>query len=701
MLANYKIYISRERAQAMRLGVMIFAILTTIFAFGFASAGIFIEPLNEIYNYGDQLTIQTNLITSSATAGHYTVDLKCGANLTLSIFNQFFNLQTGVEQPVQITTQLTSPLLNNLSSSCYLSANFGNDATSSGSFRLSDEIILDLELEFDELSPGKYIYVSGNAMKESGVPLNGFVELSVPSLNLYKSTTVINGVVNVSTIIPENAKSGKHNITIGLHDTSSSGVVFNRGSFSDDFSVSQILKDVEIIVVDEEIEPGKEEFIFQIATRDQAGEPIQKEVNILVSDPRGLPFIKKILKSNENQKIVFSLNNTPGYWSVEITLGDITKRKIFYVAEVQKLQTSLINDTLIVTNVGNALYKGPLEVIIGSFVEVKQISLDVGETKEFKLEAPDGTYSISVNEHGEPQVLGSTFLTGNAIKVSDLREDLIDTIKNPMIWWLAAILFVLIIILVQVKMRLQRRPPVASVGTASKSFETRSNKAIDFESKPAMTVSEPPQDRASYPQSSTLKGFSRSMPPMTNKIFADTQTGARERAVVIALKVNGNSAYASQTINGALSLAQETGAKIYIDGDFKIALFSQRLTQNYDNATLAVQAAKRMESLLAEHNRLYRDKIFFGIGIHEGDIISEVERGVFHFTSAGNVISAAKRIAQSATMKILLTDAVKSKVSNTVKTEKSATYPGLWEITRVIDRTKSAEFMRRFDERNK
>ncbi|MEK6847331.1 MAG: hypothetical protein AABY16_04135 [Nanoarchaeota archaeon] len=666
-----------------------------------ASAGIFIEPLNEIYNYGDQLTIRTNLIPSSATAGHYIVDLKCGANLTINIFNQFFNLQPGVEQPVQITTQLTNPLLSNLSSSCYLFSNFGSDVASSSSFALSKIIIVELELEFDELAPGKKISVSGSAIKESGVSLNGFVELSVPSLNLYKSTAVSNGIVNISTLIPENSKSGKHNITVEVHDTSSSGNVMNTGGFSDEFNVKQILKEIEISAVDEEIEPGKEEFVFQIVTRDQAGDPILKEINILVSDPRGLPFIKKIVKSNENQKMAFSLNNTPGYWAVEVTLDDFTERKLFYVAEVRKLQTSLINDTLIVTNIGNTPYKGPLEVTIGSFVEVKQISLDVGETKKFNLEAPDGTYSISVADASESQVLGSTFLTGNAIKVSDLREDLLDTIKNPIIWWIAAILFVLIVVLVQVKLRLQHRPPSAPLG-ASKNVELPVKKVgLD---KPAMTVSEPSETRQNWSSSSsTLIGLSRSTPPTSSRIFADTQTGARERAVVIALRANmaGNSAYAGQAINSSLSLAQEANAKIYIDGDFKIILFSPRLTKSNENAVLAVQTAKRIESLLAEHNKLYQNKINFGIGIHEGDIISEIENGVFHFTSVGNVISAAKRIAQNATMKTLLTEAVKSKVSGNVKLEKSATSPSLWEITRVIDRTKSEEFLRRFTARNK
>ncbi len=680
---------------------MALVILATIFAIGFVSAGIFIEPLNEVYNYGDQLTVKTNLIPSAAIAEHYTVDLKCGTNLTINIFNQFFNLQTGAEQIVQVTTQLTNSLLNNITSACYLSANFGGDVVDSNEFVISRNIFVELDLEFDELAPGKRIYLEGTATKESGVLLNGFVELSVPSLNLYKSGTVSNGVVNISTLIPENAKSGKHNVSVAVHDTSASGSVMSRGIFSDEIKISQVLKDVEIRAVDEDIEPGKEDFIFQIVARDQAGDPIQREINILVSDPKGLPFIKKIVKSNENQKMTFSLNNTPGYWSIEISLGDIIKRKLFYVAEVQKIQTSLINDDLIVTNIGNSPFEGPLEITIGSFVEVKQISLGVGESKKFNLEAPEGNYSISVANSGESQVLGSTFLTGNAIKVSDFKDDILDTVKNPIIWWLVAIVFVLIFILVQVKLRLQRRPPVSPL-MASKNMDLPVKKINLPETKSAMNVSEPIQ-KSVQRIPSVSNSIQHSMSPTANKIFPDTQTGTRERATIIALRATsgGNSAYVDQTINSALSLAQETGAKIYMDNNFKVILFSPRLTQNSDNSVLAVQTAKRMESMLAEHNSLYPEKINFGIGVHEGDIISEIEKGVFHFTSVGNVVSAAKRVAQSATMKLLLTDNVRTKIANTIKTERSPSSPDLWEITRIIDRTKNAGFIRNFSERNK
>jgi len=125
----------------------------------------------------------------------------------------------------------------------------------------------------------------------------------------------------------------------------------------------------------------------------------------------------------------------------------------------------------------------------------------------------------------------------------------------------------------------------------------------------------------------------------------------------------------TQTVNSALSLAQESGAKIYIDGDYKIVLLSPRLTKIYDNEITVINIARRMEQIFLEHNRLYKEQVLFGLGISDGEIISEIENGKFHFTSTGNVISSAKRIAQTAVMKLLLSDSVRRKVITVVKAE--------------------------------
>ena len=727
------VYIHYITVTNMRFRVMMVLLVFMAFLLPLVSSSIFVEPLNPIYNYGDTLTAQTKIVPSVSTSGHYTVDLKCG-NITINIFNNFFDLPANVERSVLVTTQVLNPLLNNITSSCLLRANFVGESVNSNSFTLSNKINVEAELDFDELNPGNSLVISGTAIKESGVPLNGFVELFVSSLNLYKSSTITNGVFNISLILPADVKSGKHNVTLEVHNTDSSSRKINFGSFADTFTVAQVLKEFEIVVVDENVNPGTD-FVFRIDSFDQAGDAINKDVSLVMNDPKGLPFLKKIVKSGESQILKFFLNNTPGYWNIEATIDGESKRKLFYLMDVKKVQTSLINNTLFVTNIGNSIYSGPIEITIGSQVEVKQVKLGVGETQKFTLRAPDGDYSISVSQNGESESLGSTFLTGNAIKVTDLREDLIGTVTNPIIWWLIAILFVLVLILVQVRKRMLKHTPMASSGMIAKPIKNDSENSFSLPKKDIssnISTGFDKKENYDFSLNKTFKSDSSSFAKPNPKVdFANTKQfvapkidftntkpfvssqsnkvapsslfesnqGIREHAVAIALYIGGSS-NTSQILNNALSIVQETGVKVYVDGDYKIILFSPKLTNNSDNESAAVSVGRRIQALFLEHARDNNDGVLFGIGISNGEIISEIENGKFHFTSTGNLISFAKRIAQSSNMKLLISDSVRRKVISNVKVEKSS-FQGVWEITRVIDHSQSRDFIKRFSDRNK
>jgi len=681
----------------MRLGVMI--LLAFVLLLPLVSSSIFIEPLKPVYNYGDQISVQTKIVPSVTTSAHYVVDLKCGSEYSSNIFNSFFDLKSGVEKSVLVATEILNPLLDNVTSPCYLKATFGNEMINSNSFVLSRDIIVDAELDFERLNPGDMFYISGNAVKKSGVAVNGFVELFIPSLGLYESTLVNNGIFNISLLLPSNVKSGVHNFTLEIHNTDYSSRKINFGSYSDLFEVGQILKEVKIYTANENVMPNSD-FIFRVDSFDQAGDPMKKDVSLTISDSSGVPFIKKVVKSGEDQKISFLLSDVPGYWSIETDVDGIKNRKLFYLSEVSTLQTSLINNTLIVTNIGNAPYSGPLEITIGSFVEIKQIKLGPGESQKFTLRAPDGDYSIYVLESGEVRELGSAFLTGNAIRVTDFREDVIYTFTNPWIWWLGIILLLLVIVLVQVRARIKKLSPKTPVASGISSNEFRPAKP-DFVS-PSKTSASSKFDMSWLDKPKT--GVNNPFSPDTQKVapsnlFGTQNQGIRERAVAIALYADSNSQFVMETMNRSLSIAQEAGAKIYVDGDYKIVLLSPRLTHNQGNEIPAISVARRIQALFLEHMKMHNDRVRFGVGVSDGEIISEIEGSKFHFTSTGNLISYAKRLAYASNAKLLVSDSVRRKVISTVKTEKTH-YQGVWEVVKVADRSPS-DFVKRFSERNK
>jgi hypothetical protein len=677
-----------------------------------ASSSIFIEPLNTVYNLGDQINAETKLISTTNVNSHYTVDLKCG-DYNSNIFNNFISAQANVEKPITVSTQLSDASLESITAQCNLIAKFNGEEVSSSAFSLSKLINIDAQTEFDHLNPGENLHVSGTATEESGNAVNGFVELFVPAINLYKSGVVTNGAFDIVTPLPMNAKGGEHDIRIDIHNTDSNSRKINLGSYSSKITISQKLKELNIKLNSDTAKP-QEDFTFKVEAIDQAGDTMAKDVTLVINKPQGVPFVKKIIRSGEDQNLKFALSDTPGYWSIETEVDSIKARKLFYLSEVNTLQTSLIDNTIIITNIGNAPYVGPVEISIGSVVEVKQVNLNAGETQKFTLRAPDGDYKITTSsEDGEVKELGTAFLTGNAVKVSDFKEDVIYTFTNPLIWWLAVALLVLIVILVQVKIRMNRirghsipsasgsmnmmAKPISIVPRTEFSPNTRSTTDLaPSKTKFDMSWFEKPKV---VPSQQSVNPFVPATPKVNpNVVFGSTQ-GIRERAAAIALYVNTVNPNVNETINRALSLARETGAKIYLDGEYKVILFSPRLTQNQDNELVAINVARRIQALFLEHMSMTSDGATFGLGVSDGEIISEIENGKFHFTSTGNLISYAKRLAHASNTKLLLSDSIRRKVITTVKTEK-APYQGVWEVVKVTDYSPSKDFIKRFSDRN-
>ncbi|MEK6925335.1 MAG: hypothetical protein AABW71_03810 [Nanoarchaeota archaeon] len=696
----------------MKMRMMILVAFAFL-AIPLASSSIFIEPLKNVYNYGDQIEVNTVIVPSVTTSSHYIVDLRCGNTISYNIFNSFFQAQAGIEQPVVVATELLNPLLDNVTAPCYLRATFGSDVVNSNTFTLSKVLNLESELEFENLNPGDTLHLSGYSITKSEVPVNGFAELFIPALNLYKSAVVTNGVFNISIDFPLNVKSGEHNYTLEVHNTDHNSRKINFGSNYGKFSVGQILKEVRINVNEESAKP-ESDFIFRVDAVDQAGDPVLKEVSLTINQPKGVPFIKKVVKSGEDQKINFMLSDIPGYWSIETDVEGMKNRKLFYLSEVNTLQTSLINNTLIVTNIGNSAYSGPLEITIGTVVEIKQINLGPGETEKLTISAPDGEYSIKVSDQaGEQKTLGSAFLTGNAIKVTSFKEDFIYTFTNPLIWWLGVALLILVIVLVQIKIRMQKMPrpsPSASSMMTSQSDNVFKPSKIEFtpntRSNVDMTANNKKFDMSwlnnrSNPAVSAPVNVPFSTTPKISpaNLFGVENHGIRERAAAIALYITSNSPAMVATMNRALSLAQETGAKVYVDGEYKIVLFSPRLTRNQDNEANAVNVARRMQAIFLEHMSMSSDGNF-GLGVSDGEIISEIENNRFHFTSTGNLISYAKRLAHASNTKLLISDSIRRKLISTVKADKSP-YQGVWEVTRVMDYSPSRDFIKRFSDRNR
>ena len=625
-------------------------LLIGIFLLPFASAEIFVSQLNEVYNIGDEISADLTLIPSLPSED-LLVNLNCG-NFSENIYNNYHPLGAGEQGSFVVQRRLSSLLLGNLTGSCSLLVNYGTEIQSTETFRISNKINMETEFDFENYEPGSTVNFQISAEKESGNLVEGYVELISEEIGISLVEGISNGELAFSFEIPSDAKSGEHNISLKVYELGSSGEQTNFANSTEFIVVSPILSELKIIFSSESILPG-EEFTYSVNTYDQAGDIIQRDISVIVYEPKEFVHLKKLVKPENEQSLSFALDSSQGYWKIEASSGGFSETKLFYLEEVEEIQTSLINNTLIVTNIGNVRYVGPLEIAIGSSVEVKQIDLEIGESKNFNLHAPDGTYLVRTNNGNNDSVLGNVALTGNAVRVSDSDRNILGLLSNPGLW------FILI---------------VSAVGILGL---INGRKILTFKKK--------------------IK-IGRKKKKNEHKTTSEVMDGKREKANIIILKLDKNAQ--SSDVKDSLRIAKRAGAKIYADGSYRIIVLSPTLTKKEKNNLVAVKVAKKIEEQLKAHNKKFKGHVFFGLGVGSGEIISEIGKDGFKFSSVGNVISSSKRIAEESEGEVLLSDDVRRAVIETIKTEKLEG-KDLWKISRITEREKHSDFLRRFIERGK
>ena len=631
-------------------------LLIGMFLLPFASAEIFVSQLNDVYNIGDEISIDLTLIPSLPSED-LLVNLNCG-NFSENIYNNYHPLGAGEQGSVNVERRLSSALLGNLTGSCSILVNYGTEIQSAESFKISNLVNMEIEFDFESYEPGSTINLEVLAEKESGTFVEGFLEIISEEIGISIVEEISAGEIFLSFEIPEDAKSGEHNISLKVYELDSLGWQTNYANQTANIRISQIFKELKIKFNSESILPG-EDFTYSVNTYDQAGDIIQKDISLIVYEPGDFVYLKKLVKPENEQALNFNLDSPQGYWKIEASAGELSEGKLFYLEEVEEIQTSLINNTLVVTNIGNVKYDGPLEISIGTSVEVKQIELEIGESKNFNLHAPDGTYLIMTNDGGNTSVLGNTVLTGNAIGVSSTEKNLSDILSNPGVWFMIIISVVGIIGLFNGK------------------------KVLKFGKKIKL---------------SKRKNDGKSKSKNSSEVVA----GKREKASIIILKIDSKSKSdeIDSSVKNSLRIAKHAGAKIYDDGDYRIIVLSPTLTKKEKNNLVAVKVAKKIEEQLKAHNKKFKGHVFFGLGVGSGEIISEIGKDGFKFSSVGNVISSSKRIAEESEGEVLLSDGVRRAVIETIKTEKLEG-KDLWKISRITEREKHSDFLRRFIERGK
>ena len=124
------------------------------------------------------------------------------------------------------------------------------------------------------------------------------------------------------------------------------------------------------------------------------------------------------------------------------------------------------------------------------------------------------------------------------------------------------------------------------------------------------------------------------------------------------------------------------------------------MTKMENNEVRASNAAEKIASELKEYNRKFREKIEWGIGINSGEIICSLQGQKLQFTALGSTIVAAKKLADLADKKIMLTSSAFAKASAEIKAEKQI-INGVeyYTIKQIMDLEKNKKFIDDFMKR--
>ena len=636
-------------------------LVLSVYLINFAGAEIYLSQPETLYNIGDNFNVSIELIPNEAKTDFFNVALICGSN-QIELYKSIETLAQNEKLTKEIKGKFNDFIVGNFTGECYFKARYSNDEFSTQKFKIVDLVNIKFDIQGFSFKPGQDVKITGQALKANGELLNGFSELKIEILEISSIAQVVNGDFSFNFNLPENALSGNHIIKINAYEKDGSGNKKNKGEISDYIKVEQIIKTLELAIENNMISPGNE-FSYKVLLYDQAGQEASKDVAITIFDPKNNIFQKRVVNSAEMNTFNIGKNYTPQDWSIEAKTLDLVDKRSFYVESVEDISLTLINQTLIVENIGNVFYDNPIEINIGDSVEVKDIKLEVGEKKIFKLVAPEGNYQIRVKQKDKIDELGTTFLTGRAISINEVGS-IFNSGNYSALYLLAGILILALIIFFFYRMRKNRQMGISSTSSLN----------------------------------------SRLTPMLKSSSQNIIDGGIKEESSIIAIKINNYRDVENMkgegsplaTLEKALIKAREKGGKIYVSDLYRLVIFSESLTRSKENPLLAVNIASEVKRIFDEHNSSGKIRIDYGIALNMGNMIIERKEGKTNFVSVDNTLSISKKISGlSRAGDIILSESIHHSLLGKVKSERLRE-GNYWKLTKISNKDQHSDFIKGF-----
>lgn len=619
----------------------------------------------ELYNMGDIIKTSFKIITpvSLDPDTFFLVNVFCNGIETKVMQSPVSDMGAGEEREFSVPIPMLEGLIGRTTGICKIKAvletlsGIEYEYVLTEEFQISDLINVEILSEAKEFNPGEEINIEGEAIKENGDAVkSGIVELKITEGNstvIEKQDTVKNGYFFLNFSTPSDTKTGQYNVNIKVYQTDSLGEITNKGFANYDFFIKQVPTNLEIFMENEKAEPGIDLKIKGIL-RDQTGEKIEANVMLTIKNSKDKIIEQAELKTDEILEIRIPYNEPALEWTISAVSDELTTEIDVEILEKEAVEIELLNNTILITNVGNIAYNKTLSIKIGNESLNIDVYLDVDKSQKYILKAPDGEYEIEVLTEEGNLFNGNTLLTGKAVEIKKVSS-VMTFMKYPLVWIFMFLVLGFVAFMIFKK-------------GYKRSFFGRINLGRKRRKKE-------PKDNISRERSSSKESL---ISGAKNKAqLSLSLKGDKQGVNVVCVKIKnlkdfnlkkGNFPEVLKTI---INAAEGEKAFTYENQNYLFFIVSAIGTRTFKNEKIAINIAEKISKLVGEYNKLAKQKLNLGIGVHYGQIIAKREKGVLYFMSLGTLVTNAKKIAGISDGEILLTKEVKSRIMSNIKTEKT------------------------------
>jgi len=638
----------------IKMGRIIFSLLFVILLISFASANIIItQQPEEIYNLGDTINSQVEIYADAGpiTGKTLTTNLLCNGFSILSVNKQgIIDLNTGESIQIYVIIHIDKELLNERTAAtgCVLKSFLGSESpVLTNEFKISDLIKIDWNFNKSEVAPEEKVVIEGQATKENNEPAQGFAKLKITGANtstIEMTDTVKNGYFYLNFSFPKETKAGLQIISLEVYEEDINGKITNKGSVNSDIRVAQVPTNLEVVFENSEVEPGTNLKVKTIL-HDQTGEFIEATSIITIKNSKNEILEQQEIQTGNFLEYPIYDYEPPATWKIFAVSSKLTGEGTFNITKKESVGFVMINKTITIVNTGNVEYCNKTVLIkIGNETLNIYVCLDVGESQEYLLTAPEGEYEVKIISEGKEEISKNVMLTGKAVDVKETSKN--KFFRQLFIWiFLVAVLGFVAFVL------FKKGYKKSLFGYAGKKKEM--TKEVNSPLKKGSLV-----DSGSMAEVSlSIKGDKQDVNIVCIKIKNLRQMESHKGNV-------------KETLQRIVNFAEDRKAATYENQENIFLILAPVKTKTFGNERTAMIIAQKAKEILTEHNKLFKQKIDFGISISEGTIVAKQEPNVLKFMSMGTLMGSAKKLSSLSENEVLISEKIRGKLGAEARVDK-------------------------------